>query len=248
MIPSAVVATSIRRKALDAFARELSDHCHSIVLTGSMAYGAETSVNSASDIDLVLIARDRKEFLHVIAPELNASQLHETRYFEGICLSVYREGIKFSLHVLSDKALNVIATAFVADLRVFRPIKKNGNYLLKSFLGEQYTFWIKNIPLQDCGGYRTIVPIASIFEDHFYLGIYRDKLICNPEILKDETGYCHEMIEVNWETSVSIFATEKKRLGNAAAFNKALVKYPRFSEFARQHVAGQLERWQQNLA
>jgi hypothetical protein len=67
--------------------------------------------------------------------------------------------------------------------------------------------------------------IGEVSEDRYYLGIYRDKLLCRPKVLSDPLGFANSMISLNWKTTKRIFLSEQKRLGPRAVFTNALVKF-----------------------
>jgi predicted nucleotidyltransferase len=191
---------------------EFKDKTLGMVLTGSVAYSPNYKVNKESDVDLVLVVDNIKEFTpFVIEDKLEAKAL-ENRVFEGYCLNKNEEGIPLSLHIINKDAFDIISKAFVEDIRVYRQSSKQGNYDLLGFEGNRYEYEIKNVPLDDLDGFRTIVPVSFISDDRYYLGIHRDKLLSNSLVLFEESNYISGRIDKLWRVMAENLKSEAMRL------------------------------------
>jgi predicted nucleotidyltransferase len=229
--------TEARLKILDKFAQKVDSVSDAILLTGSLAYGENYSVREDSDIDVLLVTEDYNKVLELNFPKVAGMKVPDYYFFEAMCLNDEIDDVKISVHIMPLKTLNFVASSYVSDIRVYRPQGKNSSYKLRNFLGADYKFDIKNVELPGLG-YRTIVPVGFHSNDSnaYHLGIYRDKLLCHPKVVKDPNSLLRQVIDTNWETSIDIFGIERNRLGTEAEFVKGLVKYDRFSPDARSYV------------
>ena len=192
-----------------------------IILAGSMAYGHNKSVGVKSDIDIMIIVDDLKRLIpYFFTDSLIASALSK-RFFEGYCLKKIVSGVEISYHIITKDAFDIITKCFVADIRVYRNAPKGGNYVLKCFDGNSYKYYIKNKPLPDLyGGVRTIVPIGFVKDDIYYMGVYRDKIICCSKILYDPVGDIKLGIEKLWENIVKNLIDESLRRNKSVDLSK----------------------------
>ena len=227
---------AVADKCVDEY-RELSS---GIILTGSLAYANSSTLNSQSDVDLVLITEDFRETLMHFQKDSQVTRLDECRYFEGCALSTEVDGKKVSIHILRHDVFEMVASAFVADLRMFRPVAKSKPYVLGNFLGERYDFKTTNVKLEDCDGYRTIIPIGFISEDKYYFGIHRDKFLSSPVVLHGEKLVA-ALLEKHWKKVTDIYQRERARIGPTAAFQKSLVKFERYSEDTKSQIGEKLK-------
>ncbi|RJQ17155.1 hypothetical protein C4573_03820 [Candidatus Woesearchaeota archaeon] len=225
--------TEKRKKVLETLLAEKDwkQSTSGIFLGGSVAYGPEYGVRKDSDIDLVLITNDFLPLLRTFKNHEQYEHILKNRFFEGICLKFEQDGIPVSVHILTEDALDIIAKCFVADLRLLREGGKAGTYLLRGFEGQEYPYSVKNIPLEKAQGfYRTIVPISFINNDRYFIGIHRDKLMSNPQIIYDPHGIIERAIDKTWNVMMKNFIDESRRLYGTVdpsrmSIARALVKF-----------------------
>ena len=190
-----------------------------IILAGSVAYSPNLNVTEKSDVDLVVIVENLKKSIPILIEDKVEQKALQKRFFEGYCIKEEKEGISVSTHVLSKDSFDIVSKCFVADIRVYRQGEKSGIYELKGF-EENYSYRIKNIPLTDLSGVRTIVPISFIFNDRYYIGIHRDKLLSNPTTLYEQKGFVSGKIDKLWYVVVENLYDESMRLYNSIDLNK----------------------------
>ena len=221
---------AIATKECDKF----RDSSLAAVLTGSAAYSPNLNVTEKSDIDLVIITKDLKKIADTLFDKDEAKILRN-RFFEGYCIKKEKENIPISIHILSNDSFDIISKCFVADIRIYRPECKGGNYILKGFEGNIYNYYIKNIKLSELKGVRTIVPISFINKDRYYLGIHRDKLLSNPKIMHEKESYASRKIDKLWKVVAENLIDESCRIYGKVDLKKmnilnALAKKDKMSE------------------
>ncbi len=204
------------KKRMDLAERVSQDFCDclGVVLTGSVAYSPNLNVSKESDIDLMVITDDLKKTLPMLIENKRERKSLESRFFEGYCIKREIEGIPVSTHVLSKDALDIISKCFVADIRVYRPTAKNDFYNLQGFESNKYSYFIKNISLDELNGVRTIVPVSFIYNDRYYIGVHRDKFLSNPIILKEREDYISKSLDKLWNIVAENLCDESKRIYN----------------------------------
>lgn len=234
--------TKKRISLAERIADQFRDSSLGVVLTGSVAYAPNLNVTNKSDLDMIIVVEDLKKSIpNSFVSEENAKKL-KNRFFEGYCFKKETKGVPTSLHLLSRDAFDIICKCFVADIRVFRPDSKPGSYILKAFDGRDYTYQIKNIPLEEfCGGVRTIVPISFINKDRYFIGIHRDKLLSNPKVLHEQDEYVASKIDKLWTVIVENLIDESLRLQGKINLNKrnvlnALAKKDKMSDDIRSSI------------
>lgn len=195
-------------------AEDFSSSARGILLAGSVAY-APHNVTSASDVDLLMVVEDIKKVLPLLPFENNEREALMSRFFDGYAIKQSVSGVPMSIHVLSTDAFDVITKCFVADIRLYRPKAKEQTYDLRGFDGRSYDYKIKNIHLDDLLGVRVIVPVSFIYEDRYYLGVHRDKLLSSPVILKQQDRYLSSSIDHLWSIVVENLYDEANRLEGA---------------------------------
>jgi len=210
---TAILETLKRDRVIEIVLEELKNISNGIILTGSMAYGRDHHVHTNSDIDIVIVVDDLKRVIPYFFDNKIIADALSHRFFEGYCMKRLYNNIEISYHILTKDAFDIITKCFVADIRVYRPSPKEGQYVLKGFEGNTYKYNIKNKHLPDLhGGVRTIVPIGFMNDDRYYMGVYRDKLICCSKVLYDPTGDIRTGIEKLWENIVRNLIDESIRL------------------------------------
>ncbi|KYK24839.1 hypothetical protein AYK26_03080 [Euryarchaeota archaeon SM23-78] len=182
------------------------------ILAGSVAYSPNLNVTEKSDVDLVIIVKKLKPIIPILIEYKVEQDALQKRFFEGYCIKKEKEGVPISTHVLSEDSFDIISKCFVANIRVYRQGEKTGVYELKGFEGNTYSYKIKNIPLADLPGVRTIVPISFIHRDRYYIGIHRDKLLSNPIILYEKDEFVSRKIEKLWKMVAENLYDESMRL------------------------------------
>ncbi len=190
---------------------ELAPHSKSVILVGSVAHSPE-KVTIKSDVDLLVIIEDLASVICKVPINVAARDALKNRVFDGYCTKEVVEDVPVSIHFLSDDAFDVITKCNVADIRVYRPDPKEGDYKLLGFEGQEYPYWIKNVSLREMGGSRTIVPVSFIAKDRYYIGIHRDKLLSMPRIMYDRDGNLPGHIDTLWVNVVRNLIAESKRL------------------------------------
>lgn len=183
-----------------------------VILTGSVAYSPNLNVAAKSDVDVVVVADRLKDFLPRIVEDSEERGKLVSRFFEGYCTKQIVEGIPLSMHVLSADAFDIISKCFVADIRVYRQTAKEEHYALNGFESNKYEYVIKNIPLGELKGVRTIVPVSFIHKDRYYLGIHRDKLLSHPRILHEQDNYVSVHLDKLWHVVAENLCDESRRL------------------------------------
>ncbi|MBD3247633.1 hypothetical protein GF378_03370 [Candidatus Pacearchaeota archaeon] len=211
--------TKKRRDLAERISQDFYDYL-GVVLTGSVAYSPNFKVSKNSDLDLVVVTDDLKKTLPMLIKDKKERKSLESRFFEGYCTKREIEGIPVSTHVLSKDALDIISKCFVADIRVYRPTAKNDFYTLQGFEANKYNFSIKNIPLDELKGVRTIIPVSFIHNDRYYLGVHRDKLLSNPIILNESKNYISESLDRLWKVVTENLCDESKRIHNRINLDK----------------------------
>ncbi len=191
-----------------------------IILVGSVAYSPNFNVSAKSDLDMLIVVEDLKGSLHHFVSDENERSALKNRFFDGYSVKKEENGISLSIHVLSNDAFDIISKCFVADIRVYRPKPKDEVYKLFGFEQNVYDYRIKNIPLFDLQGVRTIVPISFIYQDRYYLGIHRDKLLSNPIVLHQEGKFVDRKLEKLWSIIAQNLCDESKRLYGFVDANK----------------------------
>lgn len=224
--------TKRRITLAERVAEQYRDKSLGVIIAGSVAYAPNLSVTDKSDLDMVIITDDLKNSILDFVPEEVAIGLRN-RFFEGYCFKEDVEGVAVSTHLLSRDAFDVICKCFVSNIRVFRPDEKPGAYILRGFDGEVYPYKIKNIPLEN--GFRTIVPIAFINRDKYFIGIHRDKLLSSPKVLHEQEGYVTSGIDKLWRVIVENLKDESLRLQGELDLNRrnvlnALAKKEKMSD------------------
>lgn len=205
--------TAKRHKILEKLIPKLNQYTKGIILTGSLAYAPGVHVKKSSDIDLILITDDLKKTGANFIDNPDHKLALDKRFFDGYCLKKIIQNIPISYHILSMDAFDIISKCFIADIRVFRQKPKEGNYTLRNFNGTEYSYEIKNKKLPEFNGegFRTIVPVSFTKRDCYYNGIYRDKLLCNPEIIFDPNKILEKGLEKLWEIVVMNLRDESLR-------------------------------------
>ena len=206
-----VEETNKRLRLVDKEMQKFRNNSLGVILAGSVAYSPNLNVTDKSDLDLLVIVEDVKSTLPLIFYNEKEITALQRRFFEGYCVKSMSEDVPVSLHVLSEDAFDIISKCFVADIRVYRPGGKPGNYQLNGFEGNTYDYYIRNITLDDLDGVRTIVPISFIHKDRFYIGIHRDKLLSHPKILHGES-FVSAKLDKLWTVIVENLYDEARRL------------------------------------
>ena len=224
--------TKRRISLAEKVAEQYRDKSLGVVIVGSVAYAQNLSVTNKSDLDMIVVTEDLKSSIPESVPEKIAGKLRN-RFFEGYCFKEETEGVVVSTHLLSSDAFDIICKCFVSDIRVFRPDEKLGAYMLRGFDGEVYPYEIKNIPLEN--GFRTIVPIAFINRDKYFIGIHRDKLLSSPKVLHERDGYVTSGVDKLWGVIVENLKDESLRLQRGLDLSRrnvlnALAKKERMSD------------------
>jgi len=184
-----------------------------IFLAGSVAYAPNVMVNENSDLDLVVVVQSLKGTLENLNINSDVASKLKNRYFEGYCLKEEVDKVPVSIHFISSDAFDIISKCFVADIRVFRPKGKDDSYNLYGFERNVYNYVIKNIPLKEMqDGVRTIVPVAFINNDRYYLGVHRDKMLSNPIVFHDPFKVVSCGIERTWTNVTQQLRDESVRL------------------------------------
>jgi len=184
-----------------------------IVLAGSVAYAPHHMVTKKSDLDLIIVANNLKDFIEPFVADKKDRKNLYNRFFDGYCFKKIIDDIPVSFHILSPDAFEIITKSFVADIRVFRAQSKDEDYILYGFERNEYKYVIKYNPLEEFEtGVRTIVPVGFINKDRYYLGIHRDKLLCNPLILHDTAGTISNGIDKLWNIMCQNLCDEAMRL------------------------------------
>jgi len=198
---------------------ELRNLSKGIIIVGSVAH-SPSKVSVKSDLDLIIIVEDLYAVIDKLGQDINAKKALQNRFFDGYCIKEIREGVPVSMHFLSDDALDIISKCNVADIRVYRPNTKEGVYKLFGFESQEYDYFIKNIQLKELDGSRTIVPVAFIKDDRYYIGIHRDKLLSKPTILYDSDGSISIRLDKLWINVVKNLITESNRLDGKVDLTK----------------------------
>ena len=208
-----------------------------IILTGSVAYSPNTHVTEKSDLDLLIIHDNIKEIIPNLDIREQDRKALEMRTFEGYSIKSTIEDIPISLHILSQDCFEIITKGYVADIRLYRASQKNQVYDLFGYSGQKYQYTIKNIPLQDLSGVRIIVPVYFISEDRHYLGIHRDKLLSNPNILHDPENIIEKGINTLWGKIIQDVKSEQLRVDSKSSVINALSRKNKFNTEILEEIA-----------
>jgi predicted nucleotidyltransferase len=229
--------TNLALEQLSLF-RDFSD---GIILVGSVAHAESSNITKNSDLDLIVIVEGVRKTLPVIMGDKEEQLALKNRFFEGYCLKKTEQDVPISLHVISKDAFDIICKCFVADIRVYRPKSKEESYSLRGFEGNSYEYHIKNIPLKELTGVRTIVPVAFIHDDRYFIGIHRDKLLSNPKILYEKNSLVTDGLNNMWQNVVQNLYDESMRQYTKIDLEKAnilntLYRRERMSEDSKNFV------------
>ena len=205
--------TEKRLTILNSISDNLKTVCDGIILSGSLAYAPYEHVNKNSDIDLIILAKDLKSTGSIFIENSDDKIALRKRFFDGYCIKSTFDSVPISYHIIANDAFDIITKCFVADIRVFRTSPKVGTYNLRNFNGKEYPYKITNKQLKDFsnGGYRTIVPVSFIKRDRYYNGVYRDKLLCSPEVIYDPKNIIEKGLEKLWTNVVMNLRDESLR-------------------------------------
>lgn len=241
-----VYETKRRLEIADKIFESYADYVKSGFIVGSVSYGYNTQVRPDSDLDLIFITERLKSILPILFKEYPVEQKAlSNRYFDGYCQKYKLDGVDISIHVLSFDALEVVAKAFIANLRLYRNEKKKAEeYCLKGFSGQDFHYHIKTINLPDLSGVRTIVPVSFLDSkeiqekgtghDRFYIGVHRHKLLTKPRVLKDD-GILEVAVDKLWDLMVEILVDESRRIIGKIDLNqmsilRAMIKNEKFNQ------------------
>lgn len=241
LMASARIETEKRLRIANQLVEYFESFADAVLITGSVAYSPDYLVTAESDIDLLVIAENPRDNIGVLIQDIQERKNLQYRFFEGYCIQDVVEDVPLSVHVLSKDALEVMSKLYVGDIRVYRSNPKRGSYSLKNFSGAEYEYDVKNISLDDLTGFRTIVPVSFIYDDSYFIGVHRDKLLSNPQTLYDSSDYVQRCIDDVWLTvSQNLVDESIRRMGRVDLSEvnvlNALAKAPHMTASVRESI------------
>lgn len=247
----AVKETKKRMVLLKNFAEALDkEHVEGILLVGSLAYAANTSVRENSDIDIVVCYDDIKNCAKDYFNE--AFYLLEESYdgylvkrHANVGHSPYirdknEDRINVSIHNINYSALQRISYGNYETLAYYRQSQKGSIYTMRDFDGNQYPYKPQCEQVKGVIGERRIDCVAFPSSDgHYIIGNDMDKLLSNAKIIYDKSKKMHNIMINLWESvAKKIIRHRSYNQQSIIASNEdigpLLFRYDRFSDKAKE--------------